>query len=175
MSIPLDSYWPLVEPLFDLVSTDDPATFTETTRNVRHDTLLLFTCHFCLSEVWNGGLLQYFWNSTGLLAPEAIEGFQFIGMPRLASVLSAAASSLGDIYPRDRADRWDAMLVNSGFSEAELAHTFETAANQYLAFQKATQSYGWDEKTKEIYSLAKQENGGFQIAATSFANQSIAL
>ncbi len=134
--------------------------------------LLLFAAHFCLSEVWNGGLLQFFWNSTGLLAPEAIEGFKAIGMSRLGGIIAIAAACLGDEYPRDRQDRWDAMLVRSGLDQEQLTQIFRDSKNQYLAFKEATALFDWDRLTEEVYAAADDESGGFQIAATQFANQS---
>lgn len=168
---PLDSYWPLVEPMFDVVSIDDPASFERTKSSVPHSSLVLFAAHFCLSEVWNGGLLQFFFNSTGILAPEAIEGFQAIGMANIASRLAAAAAPLGGIFPRDRGARWDAMLVNSGLDAQQLEQIFREAKDQYLGFRSATAAFEWDRLTEEIYDLAENENGGFQNAATDFANQ----
>jgi hypothetical protein len=171
MSQSLDSYWPLVEPMFDAVSIDDLASFERTKGNVPRSSLVLFAAHFCLSEVWNGGLMQFFWNSTGILAPEAIEGFQVIGMPKLANRLAAAASPLGEVFPRDRQARWDAMLVNSGLDIEQLEQIFRVAKDQYLAFMSTTAAFEWDRLTEEIYTLAENENGGFQNAATDFANR----
>ena len=62
----------------------------------------LFAAHWCQSEVRNGGLHQFFSNSTGILAPEAIAAYQMIGMPKLASVIEAAARWFGSDYPRRR-------------------------------------------------------------------------
>lgn len=57
------------------------------------------------SEVNNGGLDQLFWNSTGYLMPEAIDGAARIGSPRWEDLLRSAAAVFPDPYPRDRADR----------------------------------------------------------------------
>jgi len=40
----------------------------------------LYCGHRCQSEVTNGGLYQFFSNTTGLLAPEALFGFREIGL-----------------------------------------------------------------------------------------------
>jgi len=171
VSQPLDSYWPLVEPLFESVSIDDPASFERTKGRVPRSSLVLFAAHFYLSELWNGGLLQFFFNSTGILAPEAIEGFQLIGMPNLTSRLAASAAPLGEEFPRDRQDRWDAMLVNSSLDTDQLEQIFLEAKNRYLGFKSSTVAFEWDHLTEEIYELAENENGGFQVAATQFANR----
>ncbi len=170
MSQPLDSYWPIVEPLFGEISIDDPETFATSSRLVQRPALLLFAAHFTLSELWNGGFLQFFFNSTGLLAPEAIQGFKAIGMPELAQVITTAARPLGNPYPRAREDRWDALLVGSGLDRAELTAIFEQAPSQYVAFAKATTSLDFDRLTDLVYELAETESGGFQTAATNYAN-----
>jgi hypothetical protein len=86
----------------------------------------------------NGGLLQLFWNGTGVLVPEGIEGINTIGMPRTASFLQRAADALGSPFPRERDDRWDALLAASGRSTRELKRIFKQEENLYMAFAKAT-------------------------------------
>jgi hypothetical protein len=47
----LDSYWPLVEPMFNLVNIDNSTSFARSIELVPRASLLLFAAHFCLSEV----------------------------------------------------------------------------------------------------------------------------
>jgi hypothetical protein len=166
---PIHSYWQLVEPVFSKIDiSSDEATFLTSTTNIPRPVVLLYTSHFCLSEIHNGGLLQFYWNSTGLIAP-AIEGFKVIGMPKLASFLETAAAALGLPYPRDRSARWDALLAASGLDEQELKRIFEDAPNFYLAFAESTRTLFPDELNQQAWNLAKDENGGFQEAATRYA------
>lgn len=177
MAEELRSYWDLVEPMFQHVDTTDVAKYSKSAEVIPHPVLLLFAAHFCLSEVHNGGLLQFFWNSTGILAPEAIEGFETIGMPELASLVRAAAAPLGSPYPRDRDERWDAMLAATEKSEAELTAIFkeknkvDERKGFYLGFVSATDELGFDELTEQVLELAKSENGGFQEAASRYARR----
>jgi len=177
MAEDLRSYWDLVEPIFQHVDTTDGAKYSKSIEVIPRPVLLLFAAHFCLSELHNGGLLQFFWNSTGIMAPEAIEGFEAIGMLELASVIGAAAAPLGSPYPRDRDDRWDAMLAASGISEDELTGIFkqqaasDDGAGLYLGFVAATAELGFDELTEQAWKLASTENGGFQGAASRYAQQ----
>jgi len=62
----------------------------------------LLAVHWILSEVSNGGLKQFFWNSTGILAPEAVEGFSQMGLPEVAKVVKEAMAFFGAEYPRDK-------------------------------------------------------------------------
>jgi hypothetical protein len=173
------SYWELVEPVFKLVDLDSPATFQESTVDVKRPILALFAAHSCLSEVHNGGFLQFFWNSTGVMAPESIEGFRALGMSELASVVSRAAEPLGNPYPRNREDRWDALLFASGRSEEELGALFRNASqgptHLYLAFSNATETLSFESLNGLAWELAETENGGFDEAANRYAESLLLL
>jgi hypothetical protein len=111
----------------------------------------LFAAHWCQSEVRNGGLHQFFSNSTGILAPEAIAAYQMIGMPKLASVIEAAARWFGSDYPRRREIR------------QELLDSCETEHPE-----------GWNPFSRlddEFFALIDQENGGFRQAADEYATK----
>jgi hypothetical protein len=123
----------------------------------------------CLAEVHNGGFLQLFWNTTGVLVPEGIDGFNTIGMTTMAALLQRAASKLGAPYPRNRDDRWDALLIASGHGTKELKSIFDNQKNPYVAFAEATKRLGFDLLENEFWETAKTENGGFQKAATRYA------
>jgi hypothetical protein len=163
-------YWELVEPLFDIVDIDSPEAFIASIQGLNPLVINLFAAHFCLSEIHNGGFLQFFLNSTGILAPEAIEGFRAIGMPQLAAVVSEASVPLGSPYPRDRNKRWDALLIASGRPAEELEAIFKEAPNSYLAFVKATEPLNFKALNKRAWQLAEEENGDFGSAATAYAN-----
>jgi hypothetical protein len=59
----------------------------------------IFAIWWTDSEIGNGGLRQYFQNSTGILAPEAIAGFRLVGWPAVADVLERATR----LFPPDTA------------------------------------------------------------------------
>jgi Domain of unknown function (DUF4375) len=62
----------------------------------------LFCVHWTCIEVHNGGLWQFFYNSTGNFAPEAVKGFDAIGMHDVANILREAISRFPDEYPFNR-------------------------------------------------------------------------
>ncbi len=155
--------------MFESVRLDDPASYFASITKVARPQLLMFAAHFCLSEVNNGGLLQFFWNSTGVLAPEAIEGFEAIGMPELASKVSAAASLLGAPFPRDRDERWDALLAASGRTEDQLESIFKRNSNLYLCFEETTRDLNFESLSNQALELSRSENGDFGNAATKYA------
>jgi hypothetical protein len=166
----MESYWEVVEPLFETVDMGNgPGALASSIDSVPRFSVLLFAAHMALAEVQNGGFLQLFWNNTGVLVPEAIEGFTTIGMPAMAAILKEAAKPLGDPYPRDRDERWDALLAASGRSSRKLKLIFKTAENFYLGFQEATSPLGFDALEQRFWETAKVENEGFQEAATRYA------
>jgi hypothetical protein len=74
---------------------------------IPREAVMLFCLHWCELEVQNGGLSQYFYNSTGVTYPEAAEGFRKIGMLRVADILHQAAAKLGQPFPFDIERRRD--------------------------------------------------------------------
>ncbi len=58
-----------------------------------------------LSEVINGGFMQFFVNSSGDAAPEAAKAFQRIGVPRAGDAVTAAMQVFGADYPPEKTAR----------------------------------------------------------------------
>jgi Domain of unknown function (DUF4375) len=78
-----EGYWRLIDPVWDSIDIYSRAdVFLETYSAADRRAAMLFSAHFAQSEFCNGGFKQLFWNSTGVLAPEAVLGFQTIGSRR---------------------------------------------------------------------------------------------
>lgn len=109
-SQPGERYWAYLEPVWSSISIyDGPAEFRRAFRRLRTEVGHLLAAHWCQSEVRNGGLHQFFSNSTGVLAPEALAGFRAIGLHEWAEILRKAINLFGDSYPRKQEDRLDAL------------------------------------------------------------------
>jgi len=65
----------------------------------------LLAVHWALSEISNGGLHQFFRNPTGVLAPEAAQGFERMGLPHVADLIRCAMEHFGQRYPRTQQER----------------------------------------------------------------------
>jgi hypothetical protein len=63
---------------------------------------LLFALHWYISEVNNGGHEQFYFNSTGITWPDALEAFRLIDVPEGAEILQESASRIGGSPPRER-------------------------------------------------------------------------
>lgn len=103
-------YWDLIEKAFDDVDTyNGPEPFSRGFEVLPKPVQHLLAAHWCWSEVNNGGLDQFFVNSTGVLAPEAVIGLRAIGLPEAADAVAAAIAMFGPDYPREQEKR-DAIL-----------------------------------------------------------------
>jgi hypothetical protein len=80
---------------------DGPDEFVRLFRSIGPEIGHRYAGHCCQSEVCNGGFHQFFSNTTGLLAPEALEGFRAIGAADWAKILAQAIQYFGTPYPRD--------------------------------------------------------------------------
>lgn len=59
----------------------------------------IFATTWLESEVCNGGFWQFFWNTTGVLAPEALEGLRTMRLDALADITRTAIDLFGPVYP----------------------------------------------------------------------------
>lgn len=93
--------WLVIEPAWGTVSIyDGPSRLRRDLADVPVEVRHLLATHWCMSEVMNGGLLQFYWNGTGVLAPEALEGFKALEMHKLAGALRRSIMIFGRPYPR---------------------------------------------------------------------------
>lgn len=160
--MPLErDYSSKIQSLFQKVNIyEDVRSFLVSIKDLHYPLLLLYAALFCLSEIHNGGFLQLFWNSSGVLLPEAVEGYRALGMPKLAATFTSAAALLGLPYPRDIGERRDALLKASMYTEDELTRIFEGTENLYL--REATANLAMGALNHEAWELARSENSGFQ-------------
>jgi len=103
----MSDYWTLIEPAYDRVDIyGTPKHFLKGLAQEAEPVRLLLCVHWCDSEVCNGGYAQFFENATGVLAPEAVEGYRAVGRPDLAKLLDEAMKLLTKgKYPRVRKKR----------------------------------------------------------------------
>jgi hypothetical protein len=141
-----EGYWDTVDPVWDKIDIDGVEEFLETYAQAPLHAALLYAAHFCQSEVCNGGFHQLFYNSTGVLAPEAVQGFRAIGQHKVADTVQAAMDMVGSPYPRDRELRG---AILSQFSPRS-----------------------FDALNEQFYAALDSEAGGFEVAADDYAARS---
>ena len=100
------SYWSVVEPIWTKVNIhDEPDRFLAQFRQLPQAVGDLYAAHWLVSEVVNGAFPQFFSNSTGVLAPEAVTALKRMGLAEAAEIVESFMTFFGDEYPRGRAER----------------------------------------------------------------------
>lgn len=97
-------WWDVIEPAFDELKTpyEPDNRLSALTPGQR----ALYALHWTRSEVENGGFHQYLYNSTGMLASEALRGAELIGAAGFAELLRDLRSLLpGGEFIEDRGRR----------------------------------------------------------------------
>jgi hypothetical protein len=157
---PGEIYWDVIEPIWDDIDIDSAESFQQTFQNVPRELGLLYAAHFCQSEVCNGGFTQFFWNSTGVLAPEAAEGFTAIGQLKVADTVKRAMSIVGSPYLRDRPVRWAVLNALAPAADSQRDSSGGSGYRRVDLFVPLE---------REFYSLLQTEAGGFENAAHKYA------
>jgi hypothetical protein len=117
---PGERYWMVVEPYWEAVDIyNGEEEFLRTFAPLPEPAKHLLAAHWCQSEVCNGGFHQFFTNPTGVLAPEAAQGFEAIGMPVVAALVAEAMVTFGAPYPREQEQREQHLSSIPGESRAE--------------------------------------------------------
>jgi len=101
-----DEYFAVIEPVFWSVSIyDGPDQYERDLARFSNEQRLGLAYHWYLSEVNNGGHDQFYYNSTGIVWPDALSAFVAIGAEDVAAIISASASRLGGYPSLDRNER----------------------------------------------------------------------
>lgn len=97
----------MIAPAYDVVEVHaGPGELAEGLGRLTPGQPALLALHWCVAEVCNGGFDQFFENSTGILAAEALEGMRRIGAAETAGVLLGAMRVFpGAAPPLDRKAR----------------------------------------------------------------------
>ena len=100
------NYWDHIKEAYEQTSIyDGAAIFRHQFGRLPGPTGDLLAAHWILSEISNGGLHQFFANPTGVLAPEAAQGLERMGLPEVAQLIRRAMEHFDGTYPREREDR----------------------------------------------------------------------
>jgi hypothetical protein len=114
------SYWDRIKKPFGEVSVHDSSdAFLRTFSQLPIYVGDLLATHWALSEISNGGLHQLFRNPTGVLVPEAVQGFERMGLSDVADLIRRAMTHFGQVYPREQRERLP-FLVHHGPEVFEL-------------------------------------------------------
>ena len=143
------SIWPVGDtPSDDISIYEGPEQFLEDLASSSKVDQVLFCAYWLQAEVLNGGLNQFFDNDTGVLAPEAAEACETLGLPLLAAKVREAMEFFGPVYPRDREVRQAALAGNADNSNDDPFATLDD----------------------EVAALIYDEGPGLERAAIAYVN-----
>ncbi len=89
---------------------------------------LMLAVAWYIAEVNNGGHDQFYFNSTGIVWKDALDGFKELGVGEIVSIIEESASRLGGNPSLDRATRQQQL--------DEYAPDFEDLDDSFYAFEK---------------------------------------
>lgn len=172
MPEPVKNWENIVDSLADKIEiTKGPKEYFASIAHLPRPHVLLYAIFYAGAEVNNGGFSQLFYNSTGMVAPEAREGFAAIGMPKIAELFSEAMQIFGTAYPRDPDVRRQAVeaaaqrfLDRPGMSSSGRRRPAST-------LDVITSDAMFLDLSDKYYALEYTENQGIDKAATSYANR----
>jgi len=78
------------------------------------DIQILAATDYGFSDIYNGGLHQFFYNGTGVCAPEMVEWLERSGESEIAEFVREAMQFFGDQYPRSRTERIEKLPSREG-------------------------------------------------------------
>lgn len=118
-----DGYWDYIEEAYDdFCECEDRAAWLALPKKHSQWKCDLVAAHWLLAEVDNGGLMQFFLNSSGHVAPEAVAAFRRIGFPEAAGAVAAAMAVFGPEYPLDCTIRGRVLRGKIGLSPEAKDH-----------------------------------------------------
>lgn len=100
--IPRFDYFTVLEPYWNREEIHDSpevfqSGFTSLPQPIQH----LYAAHWAVYEIKNGALTQFYFNSTGVLAPEAVNALRALGLTISANALETSMAEFGTTYPRE--------------------------------------------------------------------------
>ena len=106
-------YWDILEPYAEEVEIyGSVPDYLDQLSLLPRDVQNLLALHVFIGEELNGGLAQFFWNSSGIVAPETLAALAALGQVKAKELLHVGMSFFGTTYPRERHVRID-MLRNT--------------------------------------------------------------
>lgn len=124
-----------LKPLWSAVDFyQDEATYEASLRGATPGQRALYACVWYLSEVKNGGHLQFFGNSTGMVWSDAIAGFRLFGAEQYAQILEQAVEHFPHGSPCKARARRHEQLSSIGMK------AFEQLDDQLFALDKDAES-----------------------------------
>lgn len=148
----IKDYWDLIESDYQSLDLARPPSLVLSKFSALPERVAnLMAAHWCQEEVLNGGFIQFFANSSGILAPEAMLAFSAIGLPDWAGLVEQATHYFGPDFPRERELRAAALPIRPPGTKAKDWDPFFLLDSQFYAVLKHD-DLAW-ERAANAYAL----------------------
>lgn len=155
-------FWDIIEPIWNdpQINSELPEIYLKRFEELNKLQKVIFPTYLLNADVRNGGFHQCFWNTTGIYAPEAILGFQELGLSETSEIVQKAIDVFGDVFPREVDKRREFLDSFQGETRKE-----------YDPF------YSFDDEFYQSFVLdgvSTMENDKFGVAIEEFARKFLA-
>jgi hypothetical protein len=101
-----DDPFAVIEPVWDACNIyDSLSEYQKSLSPFSRPQRLLVAIQWYVAEVNNGGHDQFYFNSTGIVWPDAAAGFREVGLPEIAEIVEESSRRMGGAS-REREERW---------------------------------------------------------------------
>lgn len=102
------NHWDVIQPVWWTANIyDGPGVYQQSLQTFSDSQRHVFAVRWYLSEVNNGGHLQFYSNATGIVWSDALDGWRAMEVPKAAQILQISADRLGGSPSLDREERHD--------------------------------------------------------------------
>lgn len=127
----------IIEPLWwsvDIYNGEEK--YTSDLSNFTKEQRYIYAINWYLAEVNNGGHEQFYFNSTGIVAEDALEGFKELGLIENYNILKESFVLMGGVPSKDREERQNQLeKLEPNFEELDNRFydtEFETVMIKYI-------------------------------------------
>lgn len=128
----------------------------------------LFALQWYFAEVNNGGHDQFYYNSTGIVWEDAMNGAKAAGMEAVYEIIRESADRMGGNPGKERETRWDQMdELEPDFEDLDTRlYALEDAEKQMAAYARENRKalYFDGEVEKPVFDNPEFENGAGEDA-----------
>lgn len=104
----IEESWDICDPMFNMIDCyQGYETYLKTSERFTLEQRYLCAIHWYFGEVINGGHHQFFYNSTGIVWEDVLNGFKYFGMPEFAANFQKVIDYLGGRISINREERWN--------------------------------------------------------------------
>lgn len=124
----IEESWDICEPLWFIINIyEGYEDYIKSAEILTLEQRYLFAITWYFAEVSNGGHHQFFYNSTGIVWEDVLNGFKHFGMPKFAANFMKVIDYCGGSISLDREERWNMLESLENKNEEEFFKILDEA------------------------------------------------